>query len=73
MGRKLIVIVSTLEALRVALSSDLEALCIYHALEYEMGASLLTIMAEAGFYPDGTKDSRGMVFVRRKKERGDSQ
>lgn len=68
MGRKLIVIVSTQEALRTALSSDLDALCIYHTLRRELGASLLPTMEAASFYPDGTEDSRGMVFVRGKKQ-----
>ena len=67
MGRRLSVLVSTQEALRVALSNDLDVLCIYPTLHRELGETLFPTMRAAGFYPEGTEDRRGMVFIRRKK------
>ena len=65
MKRRLIVIVSTREALETALSSDLSMVLIDPVLSRELGASLPSVMGAGGFVHEPTVDPRGTLYIRR--------
>ena len=64
MKRPLIVIVSTGEALKTALGSDLSAVLIAPNLSMELGAKLPNVMETAGFRHEPAVDPRGTLYIR---------
>ena len=64
MKRPLIVIVSTGEALKTALDSDLSAVLIAPSLSMELGAALPVVMEAAGFRHEPAVDPRGTLYIR---------
>ena len=64
MKRPLIVIVSTGEALKTALDSDLSAVLIAPSLSMELGTELPIVMEAAGFRHEPVVDPRGTLYIR---------
>ena len=64
MKRPLIVIVSTREALKTVLDSDLSAVLISPNLSMELGEELPIVMESGGFRHKPAVDKRGTLYIR---------